>query len=495
MAGAIPFFLPVIALVVSLIGFSSTTYPVVSSSASICVIGAGVGGSSLAYFLKTYSSDQNMPTLRIFEKSGVVGGRMATVKVVGDTFEAGASIIHPKNMHAVRFAQLLNLKRKTRVDDDASSIGIWDGRKFLFKTISLPPNSRFGKIISFLNSFLVLKRYGWPLFLMQRFVERTVNCFLKYYQHFESRPVFETVEEMLKWANLHSLTQRSLQEQLAEAGLSQRLISELVTVITRINYGQDVSISALAGTVSLAGSDSGLWSVEGGNWKLADGLINHSNASLNLHEEIISVSRSGSIYVLDSTKGSSYICQVVVIATPLDELNIDFSPPISVPQRKLQHTYTTFVRGLLNPAYFGLNSGTEIPDLVGTIEDSSLPFSCIGVQKTYNEDDKAYKVFSRSALPEDLLDQIFSTRKETIQLNWAAYPHFEAPEVFAPFVLDGFHLYYINAFENAASTIETSSVAAENVARLILTRLASGSPSNVNHLWMPASEYGQHVDL
>lgn len=63
-------------------------------------------------------------------------------------------------------------------------------------------------------------------------------------------------------------------------------------------------------------------------------------------------------------------------------------------------------------------------------------------------------------------------RTETIRINWAAYPHYKAPEKFAPFILDGKHLYYVNAFENAASTMETSAVAAENIARLILSRLS-----------------------
>lgn len=120
-------------------------------------------------------------------------------------------------------------------------------------------------------------------------------------------------------------------------------------VITRINYGQNVSISGLAGAVSLAGSDSGLWSVDGGNWQLAAGLVKYTNATLYLHEEIDLISYPGSYYVLNSTKGNSYNCDVTVIATPLDELNITFDPPVSVPNRKLQHTFTTFVRGLLNP--------------------------------------------------------------------------------------------------------------------------------------------------
>lgn len=119
-------------------------------------------------------------------------------------------------------------------------------------------------------------------------------------------------------------------------------------VITRINYGQSVSMSGLAGAVSLAGSGGGLWSIEGGNWQMAAGLIKLSDVELHLNEEIESISNIEHYYELNSTLGKSYKCDVAVVATPLDELNIHFAPPISIPKRKLQHTYTTFVRGLLN---------------------------------------------------------------------------------------------------------------------------------------------------
>lgn len=58
----------------------------------------------------------------------------------------------------------------------------------------------------------------------------TVNSFLKYYQTFESRPVFGTVEEMLQWAGLYNLTTRTLHEELIDVGLSSLLIQELATV-------------------------------------------------------------------------------------------------------------------------------------------------------------------------------------------------------------------------------------------------------------------------
>ena len=122
-------------------------------------------------------------------------------------------------------------------------------------------------------------------------------------------------------------------------------------VITRINYGQSIAISGLAGAVSLAGSGGGLWSIKGGNCQMASGLIKHSNAALHLNEEIESVSYVETHYELNSTKGNSYTCEVAVVATPLDEVKIQFSPLISIPERRLQHTHATFVRGLLNPVH------------------------------------------------------------------------------------------------------------------------------------------------
>ncbi|XVF14864.1 hypothetical protein REPUB_Repub09cG0097700 [Reevesia pubescens] len=459
------------------------------SPPTVCIVGSGIGGSSVAHFLRHYfrptPSQPNPPNIKIFERKSVVGGRMATLSVGGETFEAGASILHPKNYLALNYTKLLGLKIKPppSSEDDSMSFGIWNGKKFVFKTLQVDSKFPFvQKIVSFVNSFYLFFRYGLSLLKMNSFVESTVDSFLRYYESPETRPIFETVDEMLKWAGLYNLTTRTLQDELIDTKLSPLLIEELVTVITRINYGQSVYISGLAGAVSLAGSGGGLWSIEGGNWQMAAGLINTSDVSLHLNEEIESISYLGEYYELNSTKGNSYSCEVTVVATPIDEVNIQFTPSVSIPERKLQHTYATFVRGLLNPAYFGLGTVAEIPELVGTLEDPDLPFSSISVLKQHDEKDVTYKVFSREPMPDALLDSIFSARLQTIRINWGAYPHYKAPEVFAPFILDGQHLYYVNAFENAASTMETSAVAAENVARLMLSRYFSEASMDSSNL-------------
>lgn len=70
------------------------------------------------------------------------------------------------------------------------------------------------------------------LLLCMFVMQSTVNNFLKYYESSESRPVFETVDGMLKWAGLYNLTTRTLLEELIDSGFPPLLIEELVTVRT-----------------------------------------------------------------------------------------------------------------------------------------------------------------------------------------------------------------------------------------------------------------------
>ncbi|GMP54984.1 hypothetical protein CsSME_00019949 [Camellia sinensis var. sinensis] len=200
---------------------------------------------------------------------------------------------------------------------------------------------------------------------------------------------------------------------------------------------------------------------------MAAGLINTSDVELHLNEEIASISYLGDYYELNSTNGNSYTCDISVVATPLDEINIRFTPAFLIPNRKLHHTHATFVRGFLNPAYFGLHCASTIPELVGTVENSNIPFLTISVLKQHSKNDLSYRMSSRETVADALLDCIFSVRTETIRINWGAYVN---------------SLYYVNSFENAASSMETSAVAAENVAELILSRSSSQVKSSSSNL-------------
>jgi prenylcysteine oxidase/farnesylcysteine lyase len=132
----------------------------------ICIVGSGMGGASVAYFLREYAREPLQ--ISIFEERDRVGGRMSVVELEGDTFEAGGSVIHPKNLHAVKFVELLGLNRTS--NDDEESFGIWDGIQFVFLT-ARAGDSIFSKTITrIMNTLSVLWRYGTSLWRMQNYV-------------------------------------------------------------------------------------------------------------------------------------------------------------------------------------------------------------------------------------------------------------------------------------------------------------------------------------
>jgi prenylcysteine oxidase/farnesylcysteine lyase len=132
----------------------------------VCIVGSGMGGASAAFFLRNYSTAPL--DIDIFEQNDKVGGRMAVVELAGDTFEAGASILHPKNFHAVNFVNLLGLKPRSDPDDEG--FGIWNGSKFVFKTANAG-DSFISKITTqILNTLAVMWRYGTSLWNMQNYV-------------------------------------------------------------------------------------------------------------------------------------------------------------------------------------------------------------------------------------------------------------------------------------------------------------------------------------
>jgi prenylcysteine oxidase/farnesylcysteine lyase len=162
----LPLFLSLLALLPVL------PLPHASGDADICIVGGGISGASTAFFLTNYTTSLAGAQLRVFERRHKAGGRLGTVTLAGDSFEAGGSIIHPRNLHARRFADLLGLAAKVGGDDDW--LGIWDGKSFIFQTLRPPPTGSSWwrrKLHSLLNSLLLLRRYGLSLLKMDKFVQ------------------------------------------------------------------------------------------------------------------------------------------------------------------------------------------------------------------------------------------------------------------------------------------------------------------------------------
>lgn len=95
------------------------------SSLEIAIIGAGIGGASLAHFLRE-SLGEEAATIVVLEAGDEAGGRTASFDFEGRSFEAGATIVHSSNMHIAALAQAANLTTEP-AGSESEGMGIWAG--------------------------------------------------------------------------------------------------------------------------------------------------------------------------------------------------------------------------------------------------------------------------------------------------------------------------------------------------------------------------------
>ncbi|XP_036450621.1 prenylcysteine oxidase-like [Colossoma macropomum] len=448
----------------------------------IAIIGGGIGGTAAAYFLR----QEFGPSVKIdvFE-AGTVGGRLATENIRGHDYEIGGSIIHPLNLHMKHFVDKLGLSARA---DVPSKVAIFNGKELTFEE-----SNWF--IVNFLR---MLWRYGLNSIRMHMWVEGILDKFMRIYQYQQFGYSFSSVERLLHAMGGDSflmLLNQTLEEAMLADGFSQVFINDIVTPISRVNYGQSVRLSAFVGAVSLAGADSGLWAVDGGNKQVCSGLLYNSKAEV-IQARVTSVSvkmrpsRSGTVanfyelnYVGDSGPAHS-LYDIVIVATPLHQGLSDisfsgFSPPIPshFPGRYHQ-TVATLVLGRLNMSYLGTNqkpADFAVSDIL-TTDNEVLAINSLGsldpirIPQGYRQppasESRVWKVFSQEPLSKEQLREIFVSWEGVWEKRWLAYPSYSPPQRrMPPFILHD-RIFYLNTIEWAASCMEMSAISARNVALL-----------------------------
>ncbi|KAJ8339081.1 hypothetical protein SKAU_G00358670 [Synaphobranchus kaupii] len=450
---------------------------------SIAVVGAGIGGAVTAYFLR-----QEFGTgvkIDLFEP-GTVGGRLATEEIGGAEYEIGGSIIHPLNLHMKHFLDRLGLSQRR---DVPSKMAIFDGEQLSFQE-----SDWF--IVNFLR---MLWRYGFNFLRMQMWVEGILDKFMRIYQYQQFGYSFSSVDRLLHAMGGDGfllLANQTLEEAMLGAGFSQSFLNEIVVPVTRVNYGQSVRINGFVGAVSLAGAESGLWAVDGGNKMVCSGLLYHSKAQL-IPARVTAIStkqrpmRTGGMglsmyevnYVGDSGSAHS-LYDIVIVAAPLHQglsqiAFQGFNPPIPshFPGRYHQ-VVVTLVRGLLNTSFLGVTDPPSeflVSDIL-TMEHKDSVISSLssvdpvqvpsGYSRPPASVPKVWKIFSPRPLTEAQLSGMFLSRDVVREKRWLAYPLYDRPlRRTPPFVLHE-RLYYLGAVEWAASAMEMSAISARNVALL-----------------------------
>lgn len=221
----------------------------------------------------------------------------------------------------------------------------------------------------------------------------------------------------------------------------------------------------------MAGMDGSLWSVKGGNKKVAERLLEMSKAQL-IREYVIQIIKEDESYMLltNSKKNTTY--DYVVFAAPLAEnqkIPITFSNiPLALKKvGKYHQTISTLVIGDIKRAKFSPLSDDSSPILIISNNEKDI-FNSIsnirGVNETVSLN--VWKVFSQQPLSKNQIDQLFESTSEIKVVEWLAYPHYQVPTESQNFQIAD-RLYHINAIEWTASAMEMSCIGAKNVALLI----------------------------
>ncbi|XP_029167304.1 prenylcysteine oxidase-like [Nylanderia fulva] len=432
----------------------------------IAVIGGGIGGASALHFL----SELFNGSLEIdLYEAKTIGGRLATVKINDDEVEAGGSIIHPKNMYMQKFVKLMGLKPNFPSEQ---KYGIWNGVEFVYKESTW-------QIVSLAKLFY---RYGFQMYKLTSYVGDIVEDFGNIYDLQDNGKSFANVTALLAAMNKEfpRLLQMSVKDHLLHMGFTERLIDEIVQATTVVNYGQDVDIQSFVGLISVAGAAVDLWSVEGGNKRVPERLIDKNeyvNVIRSRVTKIRNIADNDNLkqyevtYInKDSTDSMTSNYDIVIIATPLthdQEFPIEFVdfPDNLVFPGDYQTTYATFVDGDLNPKYFDLQ---ETLDAILSCNPNKTKISSIGkVDSVYGstkKNSRIWKIFSRKSIS-SLIHNMFYNVTEKREIAWKAYPRYSTINVLDKFKLHD-ALYHVNAIEWAGSAMEISAVAGRNVAIL-----------------------------
>ena len=330
---------------------------------------------------------------------------------------------------------------------------------------------------------------------MDLYVRAIIKKFVSIYDLQRNGQSYATVPEMLKamgGQEFFDLTQSNTEDYLiGKLGWSEKMVKELVVAALRMNYGQNGNVDAFTTLVALAGMEEGsLWNVIGGNKLIPKKSLEASGATVHWEEvdSIARVENDDKVSYSVQCGQSSLPFDVVIIANPLNISTIkflNFPTPVysKAATTPFQRTVAEFIKGEINPAFFGLETcGKDFPQVILTTQMEGSPFEYRSVaieipseipakdvkqfQKPVSEDPmRVWKVFTPRPLTEEEKQQMFMKIEDQATVDWQAYPQYNPPEEFPPFILDD-GMFYINGIEKAASAMEMSAIGAKNVALL-----------------------------
>ncbi|XP_012662837.1 prenylcysteine oxidase 1 [Otolemur garnettii] len=388
----------------------------------IAIIGAGIGGTSAAYILRQkFGKDVKID---IFEREEV-GGRLATMMVQGQEYEAGGSVIHPLNLHMKRFVKDLGL---SALQFSGGLVGVYDGETLVFEESNW----------FIINMIKLIWRYGFQPLRMHMWVEDLLGKFMRIKTHF-----------------FHLLT-GAVSLSASDSGL------------WAVEGGNKLVCSGL-----LQASKSNL--ISGSVMYIEEKTRTKQKGNPTKMYEVVYQTRS-------ETHSDFY--DIVLVATPLNRKMsnitfLNFDPPIQEFHQYYEHIVATLVKGELNSSLFSSRALDNFGlSTILTTDNSDLFINSLGIMSSIRQTESpqpstdgtyVWKMFSPETLTKAQILKLFLSYDYAVKKPWLAYPHYEPPQKCPSIILHD-RLYYTSGIECAASAMEMSAIAGYNAALLAYHR-------------------------
>jgi len=399
-------------------------------------------------------------------------------------------VIHPANKYMLEFLNICGMSKAKKSNQIRKNVfSLHKDNEIIYQQSS---GGIWGKI-------QLIWRYGlWSLIKFSNFVDIALANFDQIYSSLNTGVGFSTTKDVLtamgpvskyghQSSDMLDLAKVSLKNKLEELEISDILIDELVRVATRVNYGQMPNeMDAFVGSISAAGAGDELWSVNGGNYRIAEKLVVLSSSKLR-KAKVVEVQKLENNYSLsylekdENLKSEEF--DIVIVATPQtsDQPKVKFSGLNKEPKfpGSYHRTVATIVHGFPRPEAFGFKDNSTLTKANFFLSPSNVLASMSQlIPVDYDpdvdtSDTNVWKLFSSRILTNQELDNLFTVRYQTVVKDWLAYPQYGPMKSAADlddtrFVLSS-GLYYTSGVELAASAMEMSALAAKNVANLAVT--------------------------
>lgn len=437
----------------------------------IAIVGCGIGGATLVYYLK-----QEFPDIQItvFEKCEKLGGRINYIKLEdGKTIEIGAQFLNGKNYNLLKFIKENKILLE-KVEKSKARTVIFNGKEAVFDT------NRYFSTLRFLWRYGILSILKIKLLIYQKKL-----TFDKLYSKIDLKNTdekgYKNPKEFMEHINLTDLVTKNGRDYFLNHGFYKYFVDELMKSFLSLIYNQEIEeINGMATLIGMIGvlEDAFVFSEGGSN--LINCLVeNKKNVEIKLNSNVEKIIKNKNNFEI-IVNGKKEEFDIVLCAAPIELTNIKIEKIETKLKFKncneYKQVWVYVIRGLLNEKTFKIQEVEKTNILFCHNKESKTHgIGCITYKHTL-KGEYIYSVESSKKLKKKDLEIVFRKYNVIKEQHWkCAYPILKPidPSVLPDFkICEGF--YYVNCMEQLSSCMELESVSAKNIVKLLMENELKG---------------------